>query len=245
MACEKGYVNIVDNLLREFPNFDINRSSSFGAPIFHAIRANQEQIVLFLLENNVDLVVKEHKFLTNPIGYSLYLKNTSIYQMLIEYLLKLENRQKIHEVLNNKDKDGSTLLHYASLYKFSMILKNLLSQKEDIRIDPETKNESGHDYKEVLKIKEEELLQEKEKERKKRDELRELKVQEAKQRRTEEENNKNEKEAELLREQKLKEFQDNLTKNRCKITAVVFALLFLALGLYLHMKIEQRKERVI
>ena len=196
--------------------------------------------MLILLDHNVDLTITDSQFSLNPLGYALFLKNTAIYQSLMQFLLKTKDTNMIRKVLNNQDKDSNTVLHLANLYKFSLILKNLLALPPNIAVDATIKNKDGLDYIDILHKREKEEQLEKETELKLRDDDRAHRKKVAQQRRAEERMLAHEKQLIEDEERKKKEYEISLVKSRGKIFFFIVVVVVFLLSYYLQGKIDER-----
>jgi ankyrin repeat protein len=123
LACAKGYVKVAIELIE---NYDADISIvavNAGTPLHCAVAGGHEDVVSTLLQYGCKVDVQD-KCKRTPLHIATHV---SIVRNLIDHLLSVAGDQA-EELLNMKDEEGLTALHYAARYGLSEVVIELVQK---------------------------------------------------------------------------------------------------------------------
>ncbi len=131
-ACGSKSYNVIMTLLSY--DIDISIQDKYGNTVFlYACLLNDDTIIKTLLTRNIDLSIINNAKM-NALMYICYNNNSVMFDLVFEYILKLNNK---NEIINQQNIDRNTALVYACNKDNNEIMTKLIQNgaKKDIKIE--------------------------------------------------------------------------------------------------------------
>ncbi len=230
MRCaEKGKLDIIDYIsnLNNWGAVNINEKCNYGSALHMAIIGEQEDIISYLLDNNIDITIKDSNG-NSALHLALELKLHNIFKVMQDFIIASETiRNEIKkEIFNMQNEEGNTILHILAYAKSNFFIEMIKKYPSECSVDLELKNKEGYTYKGVQENIVKLAKAKEEKDKLYRETVRLEKEKAAMERKLEKERQKEE----IIRlqeaEDRQREFGEKLIKYR-GILFVVIAILFL------------------
>jgi len=207
---------------------------------------DQDEVVSYLLENNVDLLSKDNHGNT-VLSLAIQLKAFNIFSLIFDHIIKDSTIKddKKKEIFNCVNDEGNSLLHELAYAKSTVVINMINKLNENIRTDGSLKNNKGYTYIQLQENIIEAIRERENLEKKIKEEMRAEKLREKEEKR---------KEAELLKQQELEEEKAHerskeigmaLIKYRGPIFILILAVFLMFIYLVLKSATGKKREIII
>lgn len=245
-AAEKGRIELFEFIINKDENVDLNALSNFGTCLHLAIIGEQEDMIQYLLDKNVDLSLRDRN--GNTVLHLALVKGLfNGFKLMLDYITKHHewSDETKHELLNAVNDEGNTILHELAYAKSSVLIDYILNKLPlSVSTDPKTKNKDGYTYTDIQQNIIKMLKNKEEKEKQKRELIRAEKARLIEERRKAELEHEEEERREQEAEEKRQQMGLFLLKYRGYIFLIVFMIFMFILYLVL-VNATKKKPKII
>lgn len=246
-AAELGRIDLI-NCFKEKHEDILNSNTKFGGLLHYAIIGDNQDTVTYLLENNIDLNLKDENG-NNALTLSIIQKKPNLFKQIADYVIKQNNTSFTNEtkknIFNSVNNYGNTILHELAYSKSSVLIDFINKLNPEYAINKELQNKEGYTYKGV----QENIVKlEREKENRLKEEkelIRREKLKLAEEIKKEQIAEKERVEKLKLEDEKSRKRRELLLSYRAPIFAILALLAFFILLFFINRAANKKKEEII